>query len=700
MADLLFTDSEIRSPLDVTVVGGMKLAKHPETDALVWGFAFDDEPLGTVWSPDWCWQKQPDEMPTRVLDHVENGGYFVAWNAFFDRHIWNDVMVPKYGWPELRLGQVLCAQAQAEANNLPGKLEKAAEALGTQFRKDPKGVKLINMLCRGLRSDWSRNFETPDKMGHFRAYCLKDVLAMRDVWQLTRPLTIEEWAEYHVSEQINDRGVAVDYEFAEAAMEYAVAEFADLNERMFKITGDPKLTVTNHVRKARWLHEQLWHDEDLQQVVRRPEREPGKPRYSADRQTRELVLEALNQPEHRRLFPVDQYDKIVKVLECIEAGNSAAVRKFTAITNQHYEGRIHGQYSFDGAGATGRFSSRGVQIHNLIRAPVDKDKADRAIDAIERILDGAHPDDLVAEFGFPISRLLARLIRPTFVAAPNKMLVWADWSQIEARVLPWLAATPGAQRKLTLFRSGSDVYKHAAAPIFGKPVDQISDGERQVGKVAELALGFGGAIGAFTAMGRGYGVIVPLQDARDIVHTWRQNNQWCVEFWQLLWDAAIAAYQQPHHWFAAGRIRYCFLPQLMKGTLVCQLPDKRVLVYPQFKRELVEVEKENGETYKTMRTTFVRGFGSGAARIELWYGTLAENVTQATAASFLRRALVELAPMEWVVLHTHDEIVCETEQHHVEPVKTALREVMTTLPEWADGLPLEVDVESGPYYTK
>ena len=137
-------------------------------------------------------------------------------------------------------------------------------------------MKLINMLCRGRRDNWQAENESADKMGHFRAYCLKDVLAMRDVWNLTRPLTVEEWNEYHVSEAINDRGVAVDYEFAQAAMEYAVAEFDDINQRMFKISGDPKLTVTNHVRKAKWLHEQLWHDEELQQVVRRPEREPGK----------------------------------------------------------------------------------------------------------------------------------------------------------------------------------------------------------------------------------------------------------------------------------------------------------------------------------------------------------------------------------------------------------------------------------------
>jgi len=709
MPQICFADSETRSLLDVTVVGAYRYAHHPSTQGIVWGYAFDDDD-GAVWSPAWAWGNtvlsHADPLrPETMLEHCRNGGYFVFWNAFFDRWIWNAVMVPKYGWPELPLEQVLCAQAQAEGNNLPGQLGKACEALGTPHTKDPKGKQLIAQLSNGERATWdSQAFETAEKMGHFRAYCTKDVLAMRDLWQCTRPLTMTEWAEYHASEQINDRGVAVDLPFARAAQHYATAEFDDINGQLATLTGDVGLTLSAHLRKARWLHDQLHPDQELQELVEKPMKEDGRPRYSCDRPTREAVLETIMHPEHAERFMESHAERIIQFLELVEAGNSAAVRKFTAIVNQatgdcNLE-RVHGGYSFNGAGQTGRFSSRGIQVHNIIRAPVSKTDPNRALDAMEDILSGFAPTVLRDTYGYPVSRLLARLIRPTFVAPDGKLLVWGDWDQIEARVLPWLAASPGAERKLDLFRSGQDVYKFAAAPIYGL-TDPLSatDEQRQVGKVAELALGFGGAVGAFSAMGRGYGVTVPAAQVRHIVDTWRAANAWCVHFWHELWEAAIQAYRNPGVWHHAGRVKYLFHPDLMRGTLICALPDTRWLVYPQFRHERVEYEDEDtGQVYHRWVTTFVRGFGSGYGRVELWYGMLAENITQATAASILRRTLRKVADV--CVLHTHDEIVCEIPQGQLEAFTLALRFFMADHPEAADGLPLTASIESGPYYTK
>lgn len=706
MPDIVFADSETRSPADLLSIGAYKYAHHPETDASVWSYAFDDE-HPKIWSPRWAWGNvdgiRPDvEEPTDLLDHIENGGYFVAWNAFFDRWIWNAVMVPKYGWPELRRDQVLCAQAQAEANNLPGKLAKACECLGTHYQKDPHGIRLINLLSMGTRDTWdSEKFETGANMGHFRAYCAKDVMAMRDVWQHTRPLTAQEWAEYHASERVNDNGVAVDHEFAQAAQRYARAESADINKELAELTGDPRLTITAHLRKAKWLHDQLWPDEEIQAMAKRPPKK-DKERFAADRSTRGAVIEALTNPDHAALFEEDHRQKIIDFIELVEAGNSAAVNKFKAIANYAHEGRVHGQYSFNGAGQTGRFSSRGVQVHNLIRDPVKKKHPNRAVDAIEDIMDGTEPEYLVDTYGYPVSRLLARLIRPTFIASEGKTLVWADWDQIEARVLPWLANSAGSKLKLDLFQQGQDVYKYAAAPIFGlnNPLDATEE-QRQIGKVAELALGFGGAVGAFSAMGRGYGVIVPENEARRIVDTWRATNGWCVAFWGELWDAAIAAYKNPATWFHVGRVKYLYHPQLMRGTLICALPDGRWIVYPQFKREWTTWEDKDGNAREGFKTTFVRGFGSGYGRVDLWYGILAENITQGTAASFLRRAVVDLC--DDMVLHTHDECVLEVPDNRVEEAKERLRTAMTSLPDtepWAAGLPLSVSIESGPFYTK
>ncbi len=692
--------------LDLPAVGAYKYARHPVTECLVWGYAFDAE-APKVWSPRWAWGNTsvstPDpERPEELLDHVAEDGYVIAWNAFFDRLIWNYVMVPKYGWPHLEIDQVLCAQAQAEANNLPGNLAKAAETIKAPYRKDPKGKILIQKLSRGTRHNWQSDaYENVSNMGHMRSYCASDVVAMRGIWDRTRPLTDKEWHEYHVSERINERGVMVDYEFATAAKDYAEDEFTDLNGQLQELTGDSGITVNTHLRKAKWLFDELWPDEELQEVVRRPSKPGGKERFSCDRPTRDAVLEIIAQPEHSIRFDSAHADKVVRFLELIEAGNSAAVRKFTAIVNQQWNRRVYGSYAFNGGGQTGRFSSRGVQVHNIIRAPVDKDNPDRSIDAIEMIMAGRNVEWLRKEFGFPISRLLARLIRPTFVAPQGKTLVWADWDQIEGRVLPWLAKSPHGEAKLDMYRSNRDVYTDTAAEILNVRYEEVTDDERQVyGKVPELALGFGGSVGALSSMARNYGAVIPEEQKKPIVEAWRRENPWAPHFWGELWGAAMKAYSNPGLIFHAGRIQYVFSPNLMGGTLCCILPDDRILVYPQFRHERKDIEDDDGNIRSRWVTSYVKGFGSGAARVELWYGILAENATQAVAASILRHALTQLDPFDIVVLHTHDEIVAEVDEYLAEENAQRLRISMTYLPEWAKELPLTVSIDHGPYYVK
>ena len=717
MSDFCFFDFETRSPVDVTQCGAYKYARHPKTDLTVFTAVFDEEPTCLLWSPPWAWGNTPQShaddpaVLERVFEHVRAGGYMIAWNSFFDRHIWNEVAVRLYGWPPLALEQVLCAQAQAEGNNLPGALGKAADCLGTSQRKDSAGSQLMSQLAGGTRADWSSEvFETPEKMGRFRKYGVDDTMTTQEIWYCTRPLTADEWREFHVSEAINDRGVMIDVEFAAAARQYAMAEEKDINIDLADLTGDERITVTNHLRKARWLHDQLWPDPDLQQLtVRKPKvtkHEDGsetiKERFSADRPTREAIADLLSTPEHADRFDDEQLSDVQEFIELIEAGNSAAVRKFTAMVNQEFEGRVYGGYSLNGAGQTGRFSSRGIQVHNIIRAPLAKGEPNRAIDAVEMILDGEPVEELEDEFGYPISRLLARLLRPTFIAPDGKTLVWGDWSAIEGRVLPWLSASPGGEAKLDLYRQGIDVYVSTASQITGTPSSAITDMERQAfGKVPELALGFGGAAGAFAAMGRAYGVVLPADEVKGIVTGWRAQNDWCVQYWYKLWDAAMLAYSNPGEWFEAGRVKYLYHPALMRGTLICQIPGGRWLTYPMFRHERVVDEDDDGNERIRWRTSCMKGFGGGFGRVEIWYGTLAENITQATAASILRRALVECNALGLpVVLHTHDEIVAEVNGGRVGSHERTLREIMESVPDWADGLPLDAEIESGPFYTK
>jgi hypothetical protein len=162
----------------------------------------------------------------------------------------------------------------------------------------------------------------------------------------------------------------------------------------------------------------------------------------------------------------------------------------------------------------------------------------------------------------------------------------------------------------------------------------------------------------------------------------------------------MAAHSNPGEWFTVGRVRYLFHPALMRGTLICELPSGRWIVYPQFRHEKVIEEQDDGTDKVRWRASCMKGFGGGFGRIDIWYGTLAENNTQATAADFLRGAIVDLDDI--VVLHTHDELVIEVVDtpDNVRAATKMLTESMLYLPEWADGLPLAVDIESGPFYTK
>lgn len=317
--------------------------------------------------------------------------------------------------------------------------------------------------------------------------------------------------------------------------------------------------------------------------------------------------------------------------------------------------------------------------------------------------------DEFERFG-PVSRTLSYLIRPALVAPEGKMLVWADWSAIEARVLPWLAGSRGGEKVLDIFRGNDadanapDIYMIEAANIYGMaPLDIPRKGdERQIGKVAVLSLGFGGAVGALLAMATGYGIYMSETQAMEIVQKWRANNPWARNFWDQLWEAALTAINEPGTIRTAGRVAYTYDPGYLGGSLFCALPCGRLLTYPTIRWEDREVEnRTTGKMEMKRQLTYRRGYGRAA----LWYGKFAENVTQAFAGSLLRHKLVRLRAHEDtmpVVAHTHDEIVTETEDtpEAVEQAKHTLLALMTENEDWNAGLPLAAEASSLDFYSK
>lgn len=241
---------------------------------------------------------------------------------------------------------------------------------------------------------------------------------------------------------------------------------------------------------------------------------------------------------------------------------------------------------------------------------------------------------------------------------------------------PWLSAR--GQDKLDLFRAGDDVYKHNAAATFHVPVEEVSKDQRQLGKVQELACGYGGGVGAFNAMGRVYGVLLPEAESRRMVDAWRRANPWAVRYWQDLEGAYTRAMRNPNHEFSAGRVTYLFDGQ----TLWYELPSGRILCYPYARLEADGV-------------SYAKASWKPAAdakewpRARLWRGLAAENICQAAANDILRAALRRV---EGTVLHVHDELVLEVPEAQAEEAAQELKRVMCEPPAWAEGLPLDAEV--------
>jgi DNA polymerase len=266
----------------------------------------------------------------------------------------------------------------------------------------------------------------------------------------------------------------------------------------------------------------------------------------------------------------------------------------------------------------------------------------------------------------------------------------ADWAAIEARATPWLSADPLAEPVLDVFRAGGDIYKREAAGIYNTTPEAVTGDQRQIGKVAILSLGFAGGVGAFSAMGRAYGVHMNEHEAQRIVDRWRRANPWAVRYWQKLEDAYTRAMRNVNHEFIVGRVAYMFDGQ----HLWYALPSGRVLCYPFARLE------SDGVSYLKAAWKPAQD-AKEWPRARLWKGLACENITQATANDLLRHSLRELDRMGFdVVLHVHDEIVIECASEAAEFVAEHLHEVMCTAPDWAQGFPLNAEVKVMERYGK
>jgi DNA polymerase len=707
-SDLIWIDFEVYGgALNLKAAGTFHYVAAASTRAIVLAYAIGNASAQT-WHADGAildWDNAPGELRAAF----ERGAIFAAWNASFDTAVWNYATL---GFPFLAPERIIDPMIQAGVSNLPTDLESASRYLGGAG-KQKDGKALIRLFC----IEGASPREHPEKWQRFLAYARRDIEEMREVYCRTRPLPVEEWRQYWAFEHINRRGVTLDMPFVRCAAALAGEDAKAIGRRLVELTGGAVTQVTQAKRIATWLHDNLT-DAAMREILMVgvpadddiADAEIDEPQeFSLTRDRVARVLAMLDAKHANGGLSLDE-TKAREAATLRLYGAGAAPKKFARLEAQQVDGVLRGQYRFAGAGQTGRMASRGAQIQNLTRDVLGEDGAAEA-PLVDMIADGCSHAELAAAApsDVPVARKLALLVRPALIAKSEKLFVWSDWSAIEARITPWLAASKGAEHILDIFRANDrdparpDIYTVAIADILRKDAYAIVRSERQIGKVATLALGFGGSIGALTSMALAYRIHLDTTEARHIVDAWREANPWAREFWTAIWDAAMGAWELPGRITTAGRIAFIYRDDYLGGALFMALPSGRLLTYPRPRWREVDVLDKNGEPTGEKRTEL--SFRRAHGRAKLWHGTVCENAVQAAAADLLRQTATRIETNPALAfmpirMTTHDEIVCEVDAARAEEAKAILRREMLTLPGWAEGLPLQSEESVCAWYTK
>ena len=651
-SDICWLDLETRSKVNLPKRGLLNYAQDLSTEVICMSYAFGDGPVNT-------WFAEDGPFPQEVIDHINYRGILYAHNAAFERHLFDFVLANDCGFTSPKLEQWRCSSARAMAHGLPGSLADVCRALDIPLQKQTEGTRLIrDYSIYPYLPGWKDN----DKQ-LMQDYCEMDVMTMRQFCSVLRELSDEEWEQYHITEQMNDRGVPVDVSFAEAALHYSEEIKSDVDLRIRNHTEGAVKNSRARKTRDQWVLPQLTK-EQIKLITRKRNKEE---KISFDQRHREQLAAADSLP-----LPVAQF------LELLEEAGGSAVSKYSAMSNLHVDGRVYGAMVWNGAGATGRYSSKGLQLQNFKR-DVLKDP----IPYIDRIINKKPVESP--------SKILGRLCRSAIHYSHG--LTFSDYSQIEARVLPWLADEPSAETTLDVFREGRDIYVENAVGMFNVPADQVEPDMRQAAKQGVLACGFGGGAGAVQAMARGYGQDMDFDSANNIKSMWRSANPWAENLWYGLKDAAKQAVQFPQ-----TPARYKRITFMYDGSdwLWMMLPSGRCLAY--FRPRFEEVEYPWGDT--GVELTCLWGGGKPKVK-EKWprrtlnHLILSENATQATAADLMRETIVRAHKAGLNLLFSvHDELVVEGH------CADQLTELMVEPPAWAAGLPINADTQESYRYGK
>jgi DNA polymerase len=644
---VIFRDVETRSVLNLAKVGAWRYAGDPSTEVLCLAYAVDDAPV-RVWTPG---QPIPEEFNIASADPA---WLIVAHNDQFESAIEERILIPRHGWPIVPIERHRCTMAMALAAALPGALDSAAAALGFALRKDADGARLMRAMARPRKTRPDEDpaaahwHDDPERRARLHEYCARDVALERELFRRLPLLSDAEQALWALDATINRRGFPVDIKLAEAAQKIVVNAQKAIDAEVAELTDGVITSIGQVGRVQKYLED---HGHSVKGVTKRS--------VSA-------------------VLAHGPGETVARLLRLRQEGGKASANKLGTLIAMQNAGRLQGTMKFHGA-ATGRWSGAGFQPHNLARdQPTDSDAT------ISAVLSG----DLekVRAIGPPLE-VIGSLSRSLICAAPGKVLIGADFSAVESRVLAWLA---GEEWKLDVYRRfdttgdpAIEPYCVTASRVLRRTVTPDHEEDRQLGKFTDLAFGFGGALGAFRR-------IAPDADFTDAeVETfkqqWRASHPKIITYWGHLHRALLSAVR------TGTPATFKNLRAAMRaGNLHLFLPGGRALTYPEAR--IVPGQFSDEIEFKDN----VRG---GWLAQRGWHGSFVENVVQAISRDLLANAMPKLEAAGYpIVLHVHDEIVSEVPEGFGDPDEFA--RLMTVLPEWAAGLPLIAKASRRQRYAK
>ena len=658
----LSIDIETYSSVSLQKSGVYRYVEAPDFEILLFGYSIDGAPVKVIDLT--CGEKIPEDILDALTDdtvtkwafnanfericlsqHLKNLG--MSLDPFHDNHPLSTEMArylnPK-GW--------CCTMIWSAVMGLPLSLEGCGAVLGLEKQKLTEGKDLIKYFCQPCAPTKSNGQRTrnlprhaPDKWAAFKRYNVRDVETEMSIQQRLQKFPVPDfiWDEYHIDQEINDRGVAIDLPLVRQAIDMDARSRSELTEAMRQLT---ELENPNSVQQMK----QFLTENGLE----------------VDSLGKKVVAELIKTapPELRRVLALRQ--QLAK----------SSIRKYQSMINAVCsDGRARGMFQFYGANRTGRWAGRLIQLQNLPQNHLPDLEHARAI-----VRSGDY--DCVEMLYEDVPDTLSQLIRTAFIPKDGCKFIVSDFSAIEARVIAWMG---GESWRQEVFASGGDIYCASASQMFKVPVEKhgINGHLRQKGKIAELALGYGGSVGALKAMGA-LEMGLTEDELYPLVEAWRQTNPNIVSFW---WDVDRAAMEAVKFRHEADTHGIHF--EYKSGMLFITLPSGRRLAYVKPK---IGTNKFGGQciTYEGVGGT------KKWERLETYGARLVENIVQATSRDILCYAMRTLRYCS-ITMHIHDELVIEADPRMS---LKAVCEQMGRTPPWAEGLQLNADGYETTFYKK